>query len=547
MTKLLPSLLILLIACQPSVKTEIPPWVPYDESEELAANAEHESSRMRFQLIQSRTSDKNDLWGVIEPQISDFSEEDYNRLKPLILEQTIPTMQSSIKKGELSYEELTKWYLYRIAKFENDSTKTLHSILAINPNAVEDAKARDKNRKEDDHMIYGMPILLKDNINTDGMPTTAGAHALLRNQTSDAFITTKIKEKGGIILGKSSLSEWANFICSGCPNGYSAVGGQTLNPYGRMVHDTGGSSSGSGVTMAANYAAAAVGTETSGSILSPSSSNSIVGMKPTVGLVSRGGVVPISSTLDTPGPMTRNVTDNAILLSVLAGPDPRDEATGASVIKDYYPEHIYLMEIKQLKLGVITSFLQDSVYSANIEKLRKAGAEMVEITPSGLGLPDFLTLLNADMKADLPAYFDQYGGSDLPVSSVDDVVKYNLEDTLVRRAYNQTLFEGIVADTTAAERLTEIKENLNTIGRTYFDQAMDEYELDAVLSMNNWSAGYAAVAKYPCLTVPMGYTDNGQPMGITFIGKPWSERELYRMGALFEKLTNARKLPDGYD
>lgn len=165
---------------------------------------------------------------------------------------------------------------------------------------------------------------MKDNINVDGLATTAGSLVFKNNKTTDAFIIKRIKENGGIILGKTNLSEWANYLCLDCPNGYSAIGGQTLNPYGRKIFDTGGSSSGSGVAVATNYSAVAIGTETSGSILSPSSKNSLVGLKPTVGLLSRSGIVPISSTLDTPGPMTKNVIDNAILLSAMSGKDTTD-------------------------------------------------------------------------------------------------------------------------------------------------------------------------------------------------------------------------------
>ena len=546
MKKFVPLLLIAIFSCSPEPRTIIPEWIPYDESEELETSQENESSRMKFKRIQSIVNDKNEIWKAVQPQIEDFSEEDYLALKPLILEKNIPEKQAAIQAGKLSYENLVKWYLYRIVKFENDSSRTLHTIISINPNAVAEAKQRDAERTETDHQIYGMPILLKDNINTEGMATTAGAHALQNNRTSDAFIVTQIKSKGGIILGKVSLSEWANFICSGCPNGYSAIGGQTLNPYGRMIHDTGGSSSGSGTSMAANYAAAAVGTETSGSILSPSSSNSIVGLKPTIGLLSRGGIVPISSTLDTPGPMTRNVTDNAILLSVFEGEDSEDISTQiASRGFDYALDEGD--NIKGKRFGVIKEFLDDSLYAKTVRAIEGFGGVLVEIEPKGDGLPGFLTLLNGDMKVDLPAYFQEYGGEDLPVKSVDDVVKYNREDTVKRLAYNQILFEGIVADSTSLDSLQVIKGNLNSIGVNYFRQSMDEQDLDVILSINNWSAGYAAVAKYPCLTVPMGYKENGQPMGLTLIAKPFEEAKLLKIGYSFEKATQKRMIPKGYE
>ena len=256
-------LLLFTFACKQEPKTLISPWVPYNESEEIAENADHKSRKMRFKLIQSKNSDKNEVWKHVADQISNFSEEDYQTLKPLIFEQDIPAIQSHVESGDLSYETLTQWYLYRIVKYENDKDKALQAIIDINPEAVNEARRRDKYKSDNDHPIYGIPILIKDNINMEGLPTTAGTHALRNNRTSNAFIVDRIIGNGGIILGKTNLSEWANFLCLGCPNGYSAVGGQTLNAYGRKIIDTGGSSSGSGVSMAANYAAAAVGTETS--------------------------------------------------------------------------------------------------------------------------------------------------------------------------------------------------------------------------------------------------------------------------------------------
>ncbi|MDH5413895.1 MAG: amidase family protein, partial [Flavobacteriaceae bacterium] len=213
-------LLLVTLACKQESLTIISPWVPYDESEELAENADHESIKLRYKLVQSRILDKNDIWKTLSDQISDFSEQDYQKLKPLILEQDILSIQNHIQTGGLTYEKLTQWYLYRIVKYENDKDKYLNSIIAINPEAVNEARKRDKNKSNENHPIYGMPILLKDNINFGGLPTTAGTHLLRNNDASDAFIVKQIKKKGGIILGKTNLSEWANFLCLRCPNGY---------------------------------------------------------------------------------------------------------------------------------------------------------------------------------------------------------------------------------------------------------------------------------------------------------------------------------------
>src|SRR5690606_185306 len=254
-------------------------------------------------------------------------------------------------------------------------------------------------------------VLLKDNINTANMPTTAGAIALQNNQTEDAFIVTKLKENGALILGKANLSEWAYFFCGDCPSGYSAVGGQTLNPYGRKILDTGGSSSGSAVAVAANFAPVAVGSETSGSILSPSSQNSLVGLKPTVGVLSRGGIVPISSTLDTPGPITKSVIDNAILLSAMTGKDVDDFASNLNKnsSNDFYTS-LSEAPLKGKRFGAIKALMEDSLYVAAVNDLKKAGAEVIEYEAEDISLPNFLRLLNLDMKKDLPEYFKKYGG-----------------------------------------------------------------------------------------------------------------------------------------
>ncbi len=540
-------LLIFLFSCKEKPKMTIPKWVPFDESAELAKNAKHESPRMQYKLIQSKFLDKNEIWKNVENQIPYFTEEDYQNLKPLIFEQDIPTIQSHIQSGQLTYEKITQWYLYRIVKFENDKDKSLHSIIAINPNAVAEAKEKDKNKSEGDHPIFGLPVLLKDNINTAGMKTTAGAHALMDNQVEDAFIVQQIKSKGGIILGKVNLSEWAYYFCNGCPLGYSAVGGQTLNPYGRGVFETGGSSAGSGTTMAANYAVVAVGTETSGSILSPSSQNSIVGLKPTIGLLSRSGIVPISSTLDTPGPMTRSVIDNAIFLSAMTGEDASDTSTKDNPKKVKYWEDLKTVSLKDLRLGANKNFLEDSIYNLTIEKLKSLGATIVEFEPEEMNFEGFRTVLNADMKIDLPHYLKNYAGANVEVKSVKDIFEHNLKDTLQRAPYGQGIFEGIIEEDISSEDFEKLKMRFEKDGRNYFDKPMDDNNLDAVLSINNYNAGHAAMAKYPCLTVPMGYKASGEPISLTFTAKTFQEDKLLKIGYAFEQATKVRKVPSWFE
>lgn len=539
-------LTIVLLSCNSESNQPDVVFNKYDETVALEAQQNHENPRMKFKLFQSKVLEMNEVFKPFNAALSAFSEEEYQSLKPLIIEQNIPTIQGYVKEGKLSYEKLTLFYLYRIRKFESDSTKSLNAIITLNPNVLEEAKQRDKDRKWgilSDVEIYGMPILLKDNINTEGMPTTAGALALLNNKnTEDAFIVKKLKENGALILGKANLSEWAYYFCSGCPLGYSAIGGQSLNPYGRAKFETGGSSASSGTAVAANYAVAAVGTETAGSITSPSSQNSVVGLKPTIGLISRTGIVPISGTLDTPGPMSKSVTDSWIFLNAMLGKDNKDPKSFEMPDKDFGD-----MEdgFKGKRIGVLTYLFQDSIYNSNVNKIKEAGATIVEVNPPRVGLPGFLTLLNIDMKYDLPHYLKSDADKNVTVTSVKDVIDFNVKDSILRAPYGQQLFEGIVKDTTSKKQLESIKVTLKENGRSYFN-ALKEENLDAILSINNYHSAYSAVAEYPNLTVPMGYKESGEPVSLTFVGLPKTEGKLLILGYAFEQLTKVRKLPENY-
>lgn len=535
----------LFLSCQQKEKPVF--FKKYDETIALEKQQNHQNGRMKFKLFQSKFIDMNEVFKPFNDDLAKFSEEDYQALKPIILEQNIPTIQKSIKDGNLTYEKLTLFYLYRIRKFESDSTLSLNSIISLNPDVVNQAKEKDKNAKNiPDFSVYGMPILLKDNINTNNMPTTAGAVALKDNQTkNDAFIVEKLKENGALILGKVNLSEWAYFFCTGCPLGYSAIGGQTLNPYGRAEFETGGSSAGSGVTVAANFAVAAIGTETSGSITSPSSLNSVVGLKPTIGMFSRTGIVPISSTLDTPGPMTKNVIDNAILAQAMLGKDAKDAASYGVKKDDFNNEIISQGSLKGKKLGVLQSLLTDSIYAATIEKLKIAGAELVEINPQQPSFNGFITLLNIDMKHDLPKYLADNKIDAVSIKGVNDVIIFNTKDSILRVPYGQQLFEGIVKDTTTLEQLEVVKANLKLEGENYL-KALKEQNLDAILSINNYHSGIAAVSFHPTLTVPMGYKKSEEPISLTFVGVPFSENKLLSLGYAYEQLTKARKMPKNY-
>ncbi|CAM1374524.1 amidase family protein [Tenacibaculum xiamenense] len=539
----------LIVGCQKAVQ-KIDSFKRYNEDSEILSQQNHENPRMKFKLIQSKYLDLNKEFEPFRADLGKFSEEEYNALKPIILEQDIPTIQAAVKSGKLTYEKLTLFYLYRILKFESNKDKHLNAIISLNPNVLNEAREMDKLRELEitEFSLYGMPILLKDNINTKNMYTTAGAAVLNNNlPTEDAHIVRRLKQSGVLILGKVNLSEWAYFFCNDCPLGYSAIGGQTLNPYGRKVFETGGSSSGSGVAIASNYAVAAIGTETAGSITSPSSKNSLVGLKPTTGVLSRSGIVPISGFLDTPGPMTKNVIDNALLFKAMVHKDGEDLSTE---IVDELPMNYfnYTWDSKYLKnknIGVLEGLLEDPIYKKTIEDIKEEGGNIIYLSPKEMDYNGFINLLTTEMKYDLPKYLQSYSGDSVSIKSVKEVVDFNRNDSLKRAPYGQQLFEGIALDTTSIEELLELKEKLKSNGLEYL-KALSNGEVDVILSIDNYHSAVAAVAHYPTITVPMGYKSSGEPTGLTFIGKSLSEKELLEFAYAFEKLSKARKIPVNY-
>lgn len=501
-----------------------------------------------FKILDSQIISNEQIWKTLDDQLSDFSKEKYEVLKPFILDQDIPTLQKHISDGTLSYEVLVKFYLFRIKTFDRENDLSLNSVISLNPNVIEEAVQKDRellNRKMK-HPIFGIPVLLKDNINTAEMPTTAGALALQKNTTEDAFITKRLKQSGALILGKANLSEWAYFFCGECPSGYSAVGGQTLNPYGRRTIDTGGSSSGSGVAVATNFCAAAVGSETAGSILSPASQNSAVGLKPTVGLLSRTGIIPISSTLDTPGPITKNVTDNAIMLDAMKGFDKDDFKSVNSKSATYFNK-LSDASLKGIRFGAFKELMKDELYANAINILKTQGAEIIEISEENIELPDFLRLLNLDMKTDLAAYFKTSANKDLTYNTIEDVMDFNSKNSEKAMPYGQKLFEGVSKDNSTKKEFEAIKNTLKTNGKQFFDVPMKSQNLNGILSVNNFHAAEAAVAEYPALTVPMGYTEAGVPKGLTFISKPLTEHALLEWAYVYEQASKMRVAPINYN
>ena len=357
-------------------------------------------------------------------------------------------------------------------------------------------------------------------------------------------MTDRLIEGGAVILGKANLSEWAYFFCRDCPSGYSALGGQTLNPYGRFDFGTGGSSSGSGASIAANYAAVAVGSETSGSILSPSSANSLVGLKPTTGSLSRSGVVPISSTLDTVGPMGRSVADVATLFNAMTGFDREDLAM--PLISEDLQLIVRDTKLDNRRFGVLRTYSNDALYGRALDLLSQNGFSLQEVDFQSERHARFSELLGAEMKRDLALYLVEYASSEIEVDSINSLQEFNLIDLENRAPYGQALVDLMVDLELTAGEVERLGADLRAWGQSYLDRLFMEFGIDVLFGVNNHQASIAALANYPALTIPMGYTDEGRPMGLTLIAPPFQEQLLIDVGIQVEKILEARRAPISY-
>lgn len=471
---------------------------------------------------------------------------------PQLLEATLTQLQSYMQQGQLSAAELVGFYLSRIERFDPQ----LRSVIETNPQALEIAYALDQERQQQGPRgpLHGIPLLLKDNIAThDAMHTSAGSLALAHSMApQDAFLVQRLRQAGAILLGKTNMTEWANFMTVGMKNGYSSRGGQTVNPY-NPAFDTFGSSSGSGVATSANFAAAAIGTETSGSILSPSNQASLVGLKPTVGLVSRSGVVPISATQDTAGPMTRTVTDAALLLNTLAAPDPADAASQRSRGASDYTALLRPDALKGVRLGVPREVFYQRPNAAElavIEKalqiLRELGAEVIDPTNIPTAAEVFTldyTVLLYEFRRDLNRYL-AWLGPQAPVKNLKEVIRFNEAHPESCLRYGQTLMlaaQSAAGPRSPAYRYAKARDA--QVAKGGLDQTFKTHRLDALLFPLYWGASIGAKPGYPSLIVPAGFTTEGAPVGLSFLGKPWSEAQLLAYGYAFEQATLARKAP----
>ena len=490
---------------------------------------------------------------------------------PDVVEASVADLQSAMGKGRITSKQLVQAYLARIKSIDKAGPK-LNSVIELNPDAVKEAEALDRERKAKGARgpLHGIPVLLKDNVATaDRMQTTAGSIALVGARAPrDAFVAARLRQAGAVILGKANLSEWANFRSTRSTSGWSSRGGLTRNPYA-LDRNSSGSSSGSAVAVAASLAAIAVGTETDGSITSPASANNLVGIKPTLGLVSRAGIVPIAPSQDTAGPMARTVADAAVLLGAMAGTDPSDPATAqADAHRVDYAAHLDSGRLKGARLGVVRSQFggRNDLASAQVERaleiLRDKGAVLVEI-PTLPGVDRIgnkeLLVLHYEIKAAMGRYLAEYAPG-FPIQTLADLIAFN-EKNRVRTMpwFGQEHFVMAQAkgglDT---PEYVEARDEIRKVAREAIDKALAENNLDALVAPtgapawltdfirgDNSGGGFtsaAAVAGYPHVTVPAGFV-HGLPCGISFVGTAWSEPRLIALAHAFESATRHRRAP----
>jgi amidase len=490
-----------------------------------------------------------------------------------VAEKDIATLQADMAAGRVSAAELVRAYSARIEALDRNGPE-LHAVIAVNPNAIADAMALDAERKAGGARgpLHGIPILVKDNVETaDPMPTTAGSLALANNVTHrDAPLVARLRAAGAVILGKTNLSEWANFRSSHSISGWSGIGGLVKNPY-VLDRNACGSSSGSAVAVASSLAAAAIGTETNGSLVCPGSFNGIVSFKPTLGLVSRTHVVPISHNQDTAGPMARTVADAGILLNAISGSDPADTATANADAKksDFAALSDASLQGQRLA-GVMTPpgalpSDTDLLFAQALAALKARGAEIIEINDfvmppqASFSSADQRLVLQYDLKNDLNAYLASLPAN--PIHTLSDLIGFNATSPRETALFGQNIFiEADARGDLSTPEYIRAHEELTRLATGTLDDLFGRYRLDALIRPTTEPAfrvdrvrantagggeftGLSAVAGYPHLTVPMGYVQ-GLPVGLSVIGPAWSDARILALGYAFEQATHARKAPN---
>ena len=485
-------------------------------------------------------------------------------------EYTITQMQEGYRNGDFTIREVVQRYLDRIAAID-DAGPELNAVIQVNPDALAIAEALDAELKAGQSRgpMHGIPVLLKDNIDTyDQMETTAGSRALAGSHPlQDSWVAAKLREAGAVIIGKANLSEWANFRGNLSTSGWSGVGGQTKNPY-VLDRNPCGSSSGSGVAVSANLCMIAIGTETNGSIVCPATANGIVGIKPTVGLISRSGIIPISFTQDTPGPMARTVADAAAALGAMVGVDSSDSKTLANAGKTHtdYTQFLKVDGLQGKRIGWYkgpsgSHYKVDSLMQRAVDFIKSQGAEVIEIeqiAKTNANGPSFQVLLY-EFKDGLNKYFASLGEA-APIKNMDELIEFNQKDSVELKYFDQELviMANKKGDLNSPEYLNALNDMHTAMRTDGIDRVMDDNKLDAIIAptgspawKTDWvngdayilgSSSPAAIAGYPNITVPMGFVQE-LPVGISFFGRAWSEPVLIEIAYAYENGTKYRRAP----
>ncbi len=541
----------------------------------LKPTVDFTSSRRSFLKSAMRTG----AAGAIYPALSagralgTDAPERADEIKPFELDEiTISELQDGMKSGRFTSQSLVEKYTARIHDIDKQGP-AINSVIELNPDAPRIAEALDRERKEKGPRgpLHGIPVLIKDNIGTaDRMMTTAGSLALMGSTPpKDSFVAQRLRAAGAVILGKTNLSEWANIRSNHSTSGWSGRGGLTKNPYA-LDRNPCGSSSGTGAGISANLAAGGIGTETDGSIVCPSSSNGLAGIKPTVGLISRSGIIPISHSQDSAGPMCRTLRDAAIMLGALTGVDPEDPATAAGAGKSHidYAQFLDPSGLKGARLGVARKYFGfndavDALMEQSLEVMRKQGATIVDpadIVTLGKFDDTELLVFMYELKADLNSYLTQLGPN-APVKTLKEIIDFNDRNREKEMPYfGQDLFlksesKGPLSEKEYVDALAKNHRLARTDG---IDATMDKHHLDAIVAPTGgpaWltdlingdhvaggSSNAAAVAGYPNINVTAGYLW-GLPVGISFFGRAWSEPTLIKLAYSFEQATKARQAP----
>lgn len=503
---------------------------------------EYMKEQIRFQYENEVISElKKDIdFSPFEEALNKYDDSDFEKMNELIIERGIEEIQDAVRFGDLTCEDVLLYYVNRIKNYDT----YYNSIIGLNPKALEVARSQDERLKNNEELgeLFGTVILIKDNITEQNMTTSAGTYALKDLTTKrDSFIIDQIKKEDVIILGKSNLSEWANFMSDPSSNGFSVLGGQTKNAYG--MFDAGGSSSGSAVAVAMNFSMVAFGSETCGSIVYPCSQNDVVGLKPTVGLLSRDLIIPITEAQDTAGIMGKSVKDVARVFRYALAFDEEDSLgmNAANFDMEQFERKLDKDYLAGKRIGIVPSDIVPLATEQLKNELISCGAEVVEIEMNH-PKADRMSVYNYGMINDVAAFLNDKDVN-TNYKSLEEIINFNKENPNLHMPYGQALLEGALSSNLSEEEYKKIVEKNREITSKEIDRTLEENDIIAIASFSNELSDLFAVATYPALTIPGTFRENNEPHGVTFVGTLNDDYKLIEIGYAYESYTHHRMIP----